>query len=249
MIYLNSKGDYVFSNVKMPVTIFIGKKNKVANWKFDDVSSETMLINKIELNTIPLSKISNIMRGLEFGRDKLNDNGQIPFITGSNIQKYCIKKIAYIDENTLNEFQKEKRFFDDKRILIRETGSAITALYIDKLLYSNRSLFSILISDTRFNAKFILGCLNSSVLQFYYSTKFKADSELFPKIRIIQVKELPIPVADNILQKTIIDIVDKILAEKSNNPNSETLFLEKQIDNLVYKLYKLTEEEIKIIEG
>jgi hypothetical protein len=42
--------------------------------------------------------------------------------------------------------------------------------------------------------------------------------------------------------------VDKILAAKKENKNADTSNWEREIDKLVYKLYDLTEEEIKIIE-
>jgi hypothetical protein len=44
-------------------------------------------------------------------------------------------------------------------------------------------------------------------------------------------------------------LVDKILAAKQQNPQTDTSEWENEIDKLVYRLYELTEEEIKIIEG
>jgi len=51
------------------------------------------------------------------------------------------------------------------------------------------------------------------------------------------------------LDNSIVKLVDQILSIKKQNPDEDTSHLEKQIDQLVYKLYDLTEEEIKIIEG
>jgi hypothetical protein len=42
-------------------------------------------------------------------------------------------------------------------------------------------------------------------------------------------------------------LADKILAAKKQNPNANTCSLEKLIDEWVYKLYELTEEEVRII--
>jgi hypothetical protein len=39
------------------------------------------------------------------------------------------------------------------------------------------------------------------------------------------------------------------LSAKKSNPQADTSQLEKEINNLVYSLYELTEEEVKIIEG
>jgi type II restriction/modification system DNA methylase subunit YeeA len=57
----------------------------------------------------------------------------------------------------------------------------------------------------------------------------------------------------NILSSSIVNqiesLVDKILAVKKANPQTDTGAWEKEIDELVYELYELTEEEIKIIEN
>ena len=56
------------------------------------------------------------------------------------------------------------------------------------------------------------------------------------------------------LQKQLIlnhmkSLIDQILSIKQQNPDDDASNLELKIDQLVYKLYDLTEEEIKIIEG
>ena len=61
---------------------------------------------------------------------------------------------------------------------------------------------------------------------------------------------LPIPrQISNEDQKPIIQLVTQILTQKKNNPKADTSILEREIDKLVYELYGLTEEEIKIIES
>ena len=51
------------------------------------------------------------------------------------------------------------------------------------------------------------------------------------------------------LQKPIIDLVDKILATKKANLQADTSKEESEINRLVYALYGLSEDEIKIVEG
>ena len=62
------------------------------------------------------------------------------------------------------------------------------------------------------------------------------------------MENIPVPTATPAQQKSIIDLVDKILAAKKANPQADTTDLEKQIDQLVYKLYNLTPAEIETIE-
>jgi len=44
-------------------------------------------------------------------------------------------------------------------------------------------------------------------------------------------------------------LVDQILARKRGNPNADTRDLERAIDDLVYRLYDLTPDEIRLVEG
>lgn len=62
---------------------------------------------------------------------------------------------------------------------------------------------------------------------------------------------IPLPNSENILeaqQQKIIAIVDQILSIKKSDSSADTTALESKIDQLVYKLYNLTDEEIKIVE-
>ena len=61
------------------------------------------------------------------------------------------------------------------------------------------------------------------------------------------LKKIPIPEISKTAQKPFIDLVDKILTKKQNG--KDTADLEAKIDKMVYQLYHLTADEIKIIEG
>ena len=78
--------------------------------------------------------------------------------------------------------------------------------------------------------------------------------KLFPQIKVTEFKELPVRVTNN--QQSFITLVDRILAitkadDYLQNPQKQAKVkaLEEEIDQLVYKLYDLTPEEIKIVEG
>ena len=73
------------------------------------------------------------------------------------------------------------------------------------------------------------------------------EKVVFQKILIANCKQLPIKKPKD--QKPFIILVDKILSAKEKNNEADTSKLEKQLDEMVYKLYELTEEEIAIIEG
>lgn len=62
-------------------------------------------------------------------------------------------------------------------------------------------------------------------------------------------RKFPVAKASSDKQKSIINIVDKILSIKKSNPQANTTTLESKIDRMVYELYGLTKEEIAIVEG
>ncbi len=65
------------------------------------------------------------------------------------------------------------------------------------------------------------------------------------------MENIPLPTitsSNEPIVKQIESLVDKILEAKKQNPQADTSHLEQEIDQLVYKLYDLTDEEIKIIE-
>ncbi|MDQ1349866.1 MAG: adenine-specific DNA-methyltransferase, partial [Acidobacteriota bacterium] len=73
------------------------------------------------------------------------------------------------------------------------------------------------------------------------------ERQAFPKINTKSLEGFPIvPYKEN---HRIISLSAQILAAKGANPDADTTALEKEIDRLVYELYGLTDEEIKIVEG
>jgi hypothetical protein len=67
-------------------------------------------------------------------------------------------------------------------------------------------------------------------------------------VNCYEIANLPIISIPSSQRNKIIALADKILAAKSVDPKADTSALERQIDNLVYRLYNLTYEEVKISE-
>lgn len=118
------------------------------------------------------------------------------------------------------------------------------------------------------NLKFLLGLLNSKFLSFYYRTVFGGFALAGGYLRIgtPQLRTIPIPSINLSNQKEkalhgkMVELVDKMLElhkklHSAKVPDEKTKIqrqidtTDNQIDQLVYKLYGLTPEEIKIVEG
>lgn len=96
--------------------------------------------------------------------------------------------------------------------------------------------------------KFVLGLLNSSILNFYFIHTAKPKDNGYYEANKQFIYPLPIKIATEDIQEKIISLVTNILSRKKEKLTADTTSFETQIDQLVYQLYDLTEEEIKLIE-
>ena len=96
--------------------------------------------------------------------------------------------------------------------------------------------------------KFLTGVLNSKLVSFWLRHKGKMQGSNY-QVDKEPLQSIPLPIIESSLQQPIIALVDKILAAKKNNPQTDTTDIECEIDHLVYGIYGLSRDEIKIVEG
>lgn len=116
-------------------------------------------------------------------------------------------------------------------------------VYDEDGMYCNNSMWFIPSDD-----KVLLGILNSKMgwwLISKYCTAIQNGYQLIWKY----FSQIPIATGNESVRVKITKHVNTILSQKKENPQADTTDLEKQIDQLVYELYGLTEEEIRIVEG
>ncbi len=172
-------------------------------------------------------------------------------LRGTNIGYYEIKWAGeYINYGNWLWSQREEKFFKEPKILLQALRNKslkrrLVAVYDDEKYYNAHNLANIISKrNSEYDLKYILGIFNSQLINTWYK-------DHFPNVNInpSDFREIPIKKASTNKQESLIKLVEKILSVKKDNPTTDTSKLEKQIDELVYKLYDLTEEEIKIIEG
>ncbi len=95
------------------------------------------------------------------------------------------------------------------------------------------------------SVKYLLGILNSRVANFYFRFRFPGNNHIPSN----QLAQIPIPDASIDDNQMLVEKVNQILARKAQDPTADVTALEAEIDRLVYRLYGLTAEEIKIVEG
>ncbi|EKY08560.1 hypothetical protein HMPREF9075_01656 [Capnocytophaga sp. oral taxon 332 str. F0381] len=107
----------------------------------------------------------------------------------------------------------------------------------------------VITSDTAKELFFPLALINSKFSIFYITEKYRGSSynqgiNFNPEM----INNLPIPLIEKDILYPFITLVTQILNAKEKDSNFDTIDLENQIDILVYKLYNLTYEEVKIID-
>ena len=97
--------------------------------------------------------------------------------------------------------------------------------------------------------RFILGLLNSKLLHYYFGFIGVMTAGGAYTLKAATIESLPIAVGTREQQKEIALKVDSILNTKAKDKQADVSSTENEIDHLVYELYGLSEEDIKIVEG
>lgn len=147
--------------------------------------------------------------------------------------------------------EREEKFFKkgEEKIISQVRCIEPIFVYSNENFYGSRALF--FIQTCRINLKYLTGVLNSKLIAFWLKHKGKIQGNLFKidKEPLLNIPIVNINSKNEKLANKLISLVDEILKAKEQNKNANTQELENKINSLVYKLYNLTEDEIKIIEN
>ncbi|GHS16845.1 hypothetical protein VN1288_00790 [Helicobacter pylori] len=190
-----------------------------------------------------------------FRSDVINTNNKksVYFLESSDIYRYYVNDFGKKFLKRIDDYfswEKQQIFESQDIIFMTRMTNQIRCVVVPLGVYGGKVN---ILHDFRIDRFLILGVLNSKLMTYFYKKKF------FPThmqggafgFDTLSVETLPIPQitkSNKPIADKIIALVDKILALKEKDPKANTQELEKEIDALVYQLYNLTAEEIKIIE-
>jgi len=144
--------------------------------------------------------------------------------------------------------------FKGEKLLIRQSAPEIVATYDNQVSATPYSIFVLKLKPERaeaFQLKYVLAVLNSKFIT-HYAVKnqiIRVGEGEQPQIRKSGLDVIPIKRISISEQGPFVELVDRILAAKQREAEADTSALERETDQLVYALYGLTPEEIKIVEG
>lgn len=219
---------------------------------------ERNVVNKLRNSNLQLGKICEIKIGIEctpnYITDKPISENSKPLVRGRNFNRYSLQfendpKYVEYQRELLHRAREERLFIAPRKIIIRQTGDSVIATLDENKLYAWKSVFVLLSDENLYHLNFLLALLNSKVIDFYYQKLVGESGRTFAQVKGVNLSVLPIKATTIESQQLFIDIVDKILTLKKANPETDTSSLEAEIDKLVYELYDLTDDEIRIVEG
>jgi adenine-specific DNA-methyltransferase len=166
-----------------------------------------------------------------------------------NIKKHLDKFVKVITSDNkpygLHRARDEK-FFKGEKIVVARKCISPEFSYNDFDCYVSATFY--VIKSDRINSKYLLAILNSKLIKYWLMHKGKMQGNNY-QIDKEPLLQIPIAIASEKNQEDIILLIDQILKEKGQDKNVDTENIESQIDQLVYKIYNLTEKEILTVEN
>jgi hypothetical protein len=231
-------------------------------------SNEAFVIDKKTVNNLitndpkSIDLIKPLLRGKDINRYSYEQDKYILLTkNGIDVEKDYPAIFKYLEsfgENFKNRGAKGIHwtnlracsFFDDfkepKVIWIELTDTNKFAICYEEIYLLNSAYF--LLPPKELEINFLTGLLNSKIIKFYL--KLIANTSGVGTTRWINIYVKEFPIARNeALESKITNIVQQINLQKGKKRSADTSELENQIDQLVYQLYELTDEEIKIMEN
>ena len=252
---------------------FVNNNNYIFNIYIRDIDKK--IAEKIKDGKVELKNFVSFARGIEFGysskyvmNNKENDLYK-PIVAVRCIQRYFIhfeNKFIEFNEKDKSNF-KSKDIYEKEKILLRRIGNKLIASIDFDKYYNLCDIYNLLLKDdTNINLKYLLSIINSKLMSYYLDIEFKSAKKIFPKIPIANLEKLPIKnlnlddkqdkeIHDKLvnLVDSIIDLNKKLSSEKNPNTiemlNTRIQAVDAAIDKIVYSLYGLNDDEIRIIEG
>ena len=257
-------------------------------WSINVTESHACLLQKIESIGEPLINYVEFCLGLTpydkykghtpqqisekaFHANYKKDETFRPLLRGNDLRRYSVKWNGeqWISYGPWLGAPRARRFFTEERILVKQiidwSSLRIWCALTSDELYNTQNAFNLL-RNSDLSLKYLLGLLNSKLLNFYHTKKFLDEFKMrFQKILIKDCKRFPIRPIDFDTPKdvarhdkivSLAELMLELHRQQAADSNPHTLgqiesqiaAIDSQINRLVYDLYDLTPDEIKIVE-
>lgn len=241
------------------------------------VNEESLRVRSIfDSVELKLGDIMNINQGIALKSDRSahiyerKENDQFkPLLDGRDINRYSLEwpgNYLKYDKNAIHSCKREDIFLTKEKLFFRRVSEKLMATLDNEQHYALNTLVVMNLKENfSLDIRYILALFNSKALNWYYNNFFRSTKRVFSEIQTRSVKQLPIPSIDFSMssQKEKHDEIVKIVNDLLKmNKKLQDIKLESQqkqiqraidhnerrVDKLIYDLYGLGGDEVKIIE-
>ncbi|MDH1884124.1 Eco57I restriction-modification methylase domain-containing protein [Empedobacter sp. GD03797] len=181
---------------------WLNNSDYVINVKLNELDKK--IISDIELDSYQLGDVLNVYVGIvasgikKFFSDSKKDINHRKYLLGKDIGQYSInwsnRFINYLPEE-LHSNTDENVYLSKYKILVRKTGNKLLAFIDKNQFFTDQSIYNVYKSDNSFNYidfVYITCIINSSLMNYYFNKKLITNEDVFPYIKGIHLKSLPI---------------------------------------------------------
>ena len=239
---------------------------------YESSDNASKVLNKIFSNNKckPLGVIVETTSGFGGKSSKITDTRknekQIEVIKGRSIQKFS-SIIPYFfefkKENITGRTTDKNKLGVKEKVLLRKTGLPIIATYDESGVYPEQSLYFIFNNKTDNSLKYFTALINSKLFQFVYINRLVTNKDSTPQLKKVDLDKFPVFVCGMDEKKNHDEIVKNVdlLLQLNKELQTATLpnqieqiksrigYCEDKINEIVYDLYGLTEEEVNVMEN
>lgn len=170
-------------------------------------------------------------------------------LAGNDVRRYFVEwgGQEWISYGNWLGAPREKRFFSEKRILVKQiidwTDKRIWAALTDEELYNTQNAFN-LIPKEGYKAEYLIALINSRLFSFYLKKKFLEEfKDRFQKILIKDCKELPIKLIDDLAQSKYEEKISILLIK-----NQELQALKKNLTQFMLRKFENISISKKLVD-
>ena len=250
-------------------------RGEQSEWVHFADSSQMTLVKRIASapSAIPLSDVCATTSGYG-GKSELvtedRQNGrQIQTLKGDSIIRYFLRKHYWFEfrkQNITGRTTNKEKLGARPKILLRKTGNSIVATYDDSGVFPEQSLYFLFDFERDTSPLYLLGVLNSRLMCWYYRTASLTNKNSIAQVKKVQLDRLPIRRLDQAkapekkahdrmvtLASSMLSLHKQLASAKStaqrNITQRQIEATDRQIDQLVYQLYELSDQEIMLVEN
>ncbi len=194
---------------------------------------------KVSVGCVKLGEIVNFKQGIITGNNKKfltkqEGDKTKKVITGSDFNRYALtwhNDYVIYDEKELHRPRVPGIFEVEQKLLLRQTGAYPICMIDTNSYYTLDTVHNGTLIDKRFNLKYIMCLVNSTLHRYLYESSVNESGKVFAQVKIIYIDPLPIKVVDEAIQQPFVTLAETMLSLNQQLLEKRTRFLRRLSEN------------------